>query len=246
MLVSTHLYNYAIVATFQLYDMSYSLLKKMQSSFKCYTDSNNEQYIDNLGAILSNQIDQLCVAYEKYGSGVKHSMTLLMELRKIKDFDRFLKKLQQQNEPLKLSSVIQKPVAHIKNMTVTVQRIYKLTDHEHADHEHLQEVVRALRRCSANISEEFIRQSQCNLTTLTSSSTTLHESSGSSDSSASSSVDSEVQELQNRLVFSGDVETFQLVNSTRHVIYTGDLEYMSKCQHKMVGLNLYIYVQLYV
>jgi len=46
---------------------------------------------------------------------------------------------------------------------------------------------------------------------------------GSSGSSIASSIDSEVLDVQRRLVFCEHVQTFQLATATRHMIYSGEL-----------------------
>ena len=175
----------------------------------------------------------MCCEYETYCSGVRESITLLMELRKVRDFERYFRKLNSDDKP-KLSSVLQKPIEHIKNMTLAVHRIYKLTDTDHHDSENLQEVVRALRRCSGNISQEYIRQSQTNLTSIASQSdSTLSQSE--SSKCRQNVVDTEVQDIQNRLLFGDNVKAFDLVNTMRHVIYSGNLLCQKEDQYIKVG-----------
>ena len=163
-----------------------------------------------------------------------------MELRKVRDFERYFRKLNSDDKP-KLSSVLQKPIEHIKNMTLAVHRIYKLTETDHHDYEKLQEVVRALRRCSGNISQEYIRQSQTNLTSITSQSdSTLSQSE--SSKCPRNHVDTEVQDIQNRLLFGDKVQAFDLVNKMRHVIYSGDL--LCQKEEKYIKVILLRYVTI--
>ena len=192
--------------------------------------------------MITSHIDEICSEYERYGTGIRQSLALFVELRKIKDFDRYLKDLQKRaasQGTAKLSVCLQRPVEHLKTLTQLAQKIYKLTDHEAPDFENLQELVRALRRCSGNITSHFISQSELNLTTVTSASrTTLQRADQSEQSICSSgSVDSEVRDIQNRLVFEDESKQFQLTNSSaRHVIYSGHL--LLKQQQKFVQVRI--------
>ena len=180
----------------------------------------------------------MCIEYERYCGGVRDSVTLYMTLRKMREFDRYVSELTRGSDgKLKISGFIQKPVEHVKNLTLSVQRIYKLTDSTHHDYENLQEVVRALRRCSGNISQEYIRQSQTNLTSMTPRSVTSRSTTTLSQVSTASSVDSEVRDIQNRLIFADNAKTFQLTNTSRHVIYMGDLQYENEAKWTKVNIS---------
>ena len=215
----------------------------MSACVRTYSDESNRKHFESTCTTgMTSQIDEICQEFEKYGTGIRQSLALFVELRKIKDFDRFLKKLQREASTegvAKLSVCLQRPVEHLKTLTLLSQKICKLTQPDSPDFENLQELVRALRRCSGNITSQFISQSELNLTTVTSASqTTLQRLDQSQHSICSDgSVDSEVKDIQNRLVFEDDSKQFQLTNSSaRHVIYSGHL--LLKQQQKFVQVRI--------
>ena len=173
-------------------------------------------------------LEDFCGSYELYCSGVCDSVKLLSELRSYKDFSKYVKKLGNENENLSLGKFIQRPVEHMKNLTLMMQKINKSTPSSHPDSDELQDMINALRRTSGNITQEYVRRSRSNLSSITSSQYSYASSSVSSDkdstaNSSTSSIDLEVQDIQNRLLFTENTKSFQLTSAARHVIYAGDL-----------------------
>ena len=229
---------------FQLCDVSAALVTAL-----CKVPDNSDETrtsSSNVGHILSETIDKLCTEYEIYCCGVRDSIKLLTRIRKSKNFQSFLQQCSS-DDATSISKFLQKPVEYVKNLTLHTQQLLTLTSSDEADYENLQEVVRALRRCTSNISQEYMRQSSSDLTSMTSRSDRASTQSStcsqtSSHATSGCSVDAEVLDIQNRLLFSEHVAEFQLTAASRHLIYSGRLAYDVNNTWTQVYTHVHVHV----
>ena len=75
--------------------------------------------------------------YEKYCSGIKNAFLLLAELRDYEEFDHFLREPPTEGRQPSITRFIQKPLEHIKNLVLNLQKIQTLTPLGHRDRESL-------------------------------------------------------------------------------------------------------------
>ncbi|KAK2140872.1 hypothetical protein LSH36_1222g00016 [Paralvinella palmiformis] len=216
-----------------LSDLHLQKLEKEGLPF-CDVADLQQRYVDTIGSIYLPQVQLMAEVFGQYCNGIKNSFRLLAELRKYDEFNAFLHRAAAvQCGQLSITEFIQKPLEHIKNMVLILQEILSKTPAEHHDVDNLCHVVDALRNtCNLiNIRNTRYSRSMTSLvsrssrrTSLTSTSSGSSASSGfSSGSSTGSSIDSEVLNIQTRLVFSEHVQAFQLATATRHMIYSGEL-----------------------
>ncbi|KAK2167897.1 hypothetical protein LSH36_22g00005 [Paralvinella palmiformis] len=199
----------------------------------------DEMFIDIVGCTYLPKLLMMSEIFEQYCNGIKNSFRLLAELKSYEEFNQFLRDPALESGQLTISGFIQKPLEHIKNLVLNLQEILSLTSLEHQDMDNLSQVIETLRNACNRINESNTRRS-CSMTSLVSRSsrrssprsissrsseqsaayTILSDSSG---SSIESSVDTEVLDIQRRLVFCEHVQAFQLATATRHMIYSGEL-----------------------
>ena len=220
----------------QLHDLSSKLIDDIHAASGTPEAADcTDACADAVVGVLSDVIDCMCTCYEYYCCRVRDSVSLLTRLRKAQNADddavRVQLSMSTDGRHCVVARFIQRPVEHVKHLTLCTQRIYALTPTDHSSYEHLQDIVRALRRCTASISQEYIRQSRSNLAssvTSQSASTCSQSQTSINATSSCSAVDVEVVNIQHRLLFAENVTPFQLTAFSRHVIYTGSLEFSTK------------------
>ena len=79
--------------------------------------------------------------YQQYCSGVKNSFRLLAELKEYQEFNEFLQEPPLDAGQPTISNFIQKPLEHIKNLVVNLQKISNFTPLSHQDTENLSQVI---------------------------------------------------------------------------------------------------------
>jgi regulator of G-protein signaling 3 len=83
----------------------------------------------------------MAATYEQYCNGIKNSFRLLAELRDYEEFDEFLQEPPLEAGQPTISGFIQKPLEHIKNLVLNLQKILSLTPLGHQDFDNLSQVI---------------------------------------------------------------------------------------------------------
>ncbi len=79
--------------------------------------------------------------FKHYCNGIKNSFRLLTELKNSEEFDQFLQEPPPKSGQPTISRFIQRPLEHIKNLVLSLQKILSLTYMNHPDHDNLSHVI---------------------------------------------------------------------------------------------------------
>lgn len=194
------------------------------------TTDNRRLTIRTLSSVYLSKVDSVCSAYESYCPGVMNALHYLASMKRSNpELYVYLKKASL-DDKFTISAFLQKPIEHIKELVLTLQRILCYMEATSSDYSSLKQVVQAMRNCCSTINVSHMQRCSSSMSSLSSLESIPMKSFSSSSSSTNSaaasvvsSIDTEVLEMQKRLVFPDNVRSFHLATASHHMIYSGRL-----------------------
>ncbi|CAH1786293.1 unnamed protein product [Owenia fusiformis] len=240
-------------------------LRQLREQSILYSDVPDQTigFVDTVGGTYVHKIQVLCDAYEIYSRGLRRAESLLADLKKYNEFNTFLQEQDSFNQKLMLEDFIRQPILFIRQFYRQINVIASSTAELHYDFIDLDNVVQAMEQTCQIIHEHLtLRPSSTSggSTGSLSQGQMSQENTGDSGSSRSppeapcpsrtstqsiqstSSLDSDVLDIQSKLIFSSSVPAFTLSTPGRHLIYSGDLLYTEN--RKWIKLNVLLFSDL--
>ncbi len=170
---------------------------------------------NSLGAIYQAQLRLMCDAYAIYIQGLPNSFMLLEKLMESKDFTQFLQS--NISGDIDIFDFINAPVLYIEQLLCYFNSIVLELPTKSQDFAQVVQVVEALHQClKGNGNSKFGTDSGISC------GSTVSGKMCPGSLSSLVSVDSEVAELEGKLVFPNNIKSFTLVTANRHIIFSGD------------------------
>ncbi|KAL5012141.1 hypothetical protein ScPMuIL_010692 [Solemya velum] len=148
----------------KLVTISEYLVRQMKGNMPSFDNSDSDDeddfqsdeahFTSSIGMIYESKVQMLSQAYVMYSDGLSRSLQLLSDLRKSKDFSKFIKNSPSSCKVPSISGFLSKPIQHIQTVLQGIREIYSNTESVAADFNGLLKVVQVLDDCVVHLTSD--------------------------------------------------------------------------------------------